>query len=284
MGVFSLLVSQRRGRNEAGQVAVEAALVMPLFVFFILGILQMGLTAQARVMAKYAAYRAARVGAMNNADPSAIEAAAILHLLPVLVSSSETILPTSSTGDVISKFARHVSFDNRLLSGDKMVKTVVCGPLKGDLDGSGPNSIGRAGQQALGGEGSNNEVDFDDPAVHAFPAAYIRDANALRRFNRLRLVVQIQLLYRMPIPFANWVITKAYLGTSLPSVLMMPNKNGVPRDVGMTQVGQVARASQMGVFVVPINVSYAMRMQSNFYLGRFALPEKNECITYAHPG
>src|SRR5689334_11819330 len=97
----------RSSTRESGQVAVEAALVMPLFVFFILGILQLGLIAQARVMAKYAAYRAARVGAMNNADPQAIESAAIFHLLPVLVNSSEVIMPTSSATEVVQKFMQH---------------------------------------------------------------------------------------------------------------------------------------------------------------------------------
>src|SRR5690348_11066929 len=106
-----------RSSRESGQVAVEAALTMPLFVFLLLGILQLGLTAQARVMAKYAAYRAARVGALNHADPEAIEAAAILHLMPVLVGNNEVIMPTTSSTEIITKFnvfAQAGGFGNRL--------------------------------------------------------------------------------------------------------------------------------------------------------------------------
>jgi hypothetical protein len=221
---------------------------------------------------------------MNNADPAAVQAAAIFYMLPVLVGPSETIMPTSSATDVIAKFAMHNTIANILPSGDTMVKAVICGPLKGDLDASGPLPIGKAGQVSLGGQGSDDEVDFDDPALQAAPAAYSSDANSLRRFKRLRLVVQIQLLYRMPIPFANWVITKAYLGTKLPSVLMMPAKGATERDKSWSQVAQVAKAEMLGAYVLPINVSYAMRMQSNFFLRRFALPAKNKCINYINPG
>ncbi len=275
----SLRTVMKPGARESGQVAVEAALVMPLFVFLILGILQMGLTAQARVMAKYAAYRAARVGAMNHADPRAIESAAIFHLLPVLVGSSETILPTSSASDVITKFVRHNTFDNLLPSG-KQVKTVICGPLKEDLGaGSGGKPLNAINQTALGGRGSGDEIDFDDPVTQSVPANYTADADNLRRFTRMRLTVQIQFLYRMPIPFANWVITRAYLGTNLPSVLMMPNKNPKLR-TAEPQFNQVMTSHFAGIHTVPINVSYAMRMQSNFFTRRFPLPDQNECIHY----
>lgn len=258
--------------------------MMPLFVFLTLGLLQMGLTTQARVMAKYAAYRAARVGAMNNADQDAIQAAAIFYLLPVLATPGLTIMPTSSASEVITKFSMHTTINNTLATGEPMVKTVLCGPLKGDLDNSGPNAIGKAGQVAMGGEGSDDEVDFDDPALQSAPTSYISDAGGLRKFNRLRVVVQIQLMYRMPIPFANWVITKAYLGTQIPSVLMMPGKGVTERDRSYSQVDIVAREADMGSYVLPINVSYPMRMQSNLFLSRFPLPAKNECISYGHPG
>jgi hypothetical protein len=271
----------RPSTRESGQVAVEAALVMPLFVFFILGILQLGLIAQARVMAKYAAYRAARVGAMNNADPDAIQAAAILHLLPVLVNNSEVIMPTSSSSEVITKFMQHNTINNVLPGGGRLVRTVICSPLREDLDGGGQHSIGNAGIASLGGKGNDNEVDFDDPRNQASPENFTSGGDSLRRFKRTRLVVQVQLMYRMPIPFANWVIVKSYLGTNVPSVLMMPNKGGTPRS-GAGQVGTVYAAEAAGAYVLPINVSYAMRMQSNFFKRRFSLPNQNRCVSYGN--
>lgn len=283
MGEFFLRRLPSPRSAESGQVAVEAALVMPLFVFLILGIMQLGLIAQARVLAKYAAYRAARVGAMNHADPEAIEAAAIFHLLPVLVSNDEVIIPTSSSGDVVSKFRQHMGSDNKLPGGAQMVKAVICSPLSSDLGNGGSKPLEDAGQQARGGQGSNVEVDFDDPANQSYPAAYVKDATAVRRFKRLRLAVQVQLLYRMPIPFANWVIVNSYLGVNLPSVLMMPGK-GVTERAKTGQVNDVIQAAQKKAYVVPINVSYSMRMQSNIYMNSLKPPAKNECITYANPG
>ncbi|HVG63238.1 MAG TPA: TadE family protein [Hyalangium sp.] len=289
MAAFFLRGPLSRGPRDSGQVAVEAALVMPLFVFLILGIMQLGLIAQARVMAKYAAYRAARVGAMNNANPEAIEAAAILHLLPVLVSNSEVIMPTHSAEDVVKKFKQHTAGDLELTDGVKQVKTVICSPLKGELDGSRSPSIDAADQRSRANDtgpnapGSGGEVDFDDPANQAPPASFfLNGAGPLRRFNRTRLVVQIQLLYRMPIPFANWVIVKSYLGAKIPSVLMMPGK-GVTEREETSQVQDVLKADAAGIAVLPINVSYAMRMQSNLFLSKFAPPSTNECISYGNP-
>jgi hypothetical protein len=284
MAELSVRKGAPRASRESGQVAVEAALVMPLFVFLILGILQLGLTAQARVMAKYAAYRAARVGAMHHADPDAIQAAAIFHLLPVLVGNSEVILPTSSAQEVITKFGRHNTFDN-VLGGAQQVRAVICGPTSSEFGQGGNRALNRVDQQTLNNHGSRNEVDFDDPAVQSGPDNFLAGggsgANAVRRFNRMRLRVQVQWLYRMPIPFANWVITKAYLGTTIPSVLMMPKGNQGKFSV-FKQYSDVQMADAMGIYVVPINVSYAMRMQSNIFLNRFQLPSRNECIHYGH--
>lgn len=254
---------------------------MPLFVFFILGILQLGLIAQARVVAKYAAYRAARVGAINNADPAAIKAAAILHLLPVLVNNSEVIMPTGSATEVLSKFVQHNTVDNMIPGAGSMVSTVICAPLKDDLAGGGSHSIGNAGISARGGKGNDNEADFDDPANQAGAEDFTTGGDSLRRYKRMRLVVQVQLMYRMPIPFANWVIVKSYLGTNVPSVLMMPNKGGSPKS-SAGQVGRVYAAENLGAYVLPINVSYAMRMQSNFFKNKFALPTSNKCVSYGN--
>ncbi|MDY7231245.1 TadE/TadG family type IV pilus assembly protein [Hyalangium rubrum] len=268
--------------------AVEAALTMPLFVFLILGILQLGLTSQARVMAKYAAYRAARVGALNHADPEAIEAAAILHLMPVLVGNDEVIMPTSSSTDVIAKFnvfAQAGGIGNRLgATGLKQVKTVICGPTQAEFGVGGQRQLARVDQSTLNGRGSSNEVDFDDPFVQSGPDNFYAGASgadALRRFNRMRLRVQVQLLYRMPIPFANMIITKAYLGLQMPSVMMMPqeNKDPISRYVPQTYAN-VKRAHDLGIYVVPINAGYAMRMQSNMFLSRFRPPARNECSHY----
>ena len=74
---------------------------------------------------------------------------------------------------------------------------------------------------------------------------------------------------------------KSYLGTNIPSVLMMPGK-GVTVKSGAGQVSTVYAAEAAGAYVLPINVSYAMRMQSNFFKNKFALPTSNRCVSYGN--
>jgi len=273
---MALLLRGSQTRRESGQVAVETALIIPLFMFLILGILQLGMIAQARVMAKYAAYRAARVGAMNHASQTAMEAAAIFHLLPVLVSDTETILPTGSNSEIITKYTRSM-LENQT---DRLVRVVICGPTLSELRGNGGTSPLPAGdQRSRHGIGSSNEVDFDDPELMLPASMDAQTGEGMRRYNRLRLRVQLQLLYRMPIPFANWIITRTYIGASLPSVLMM-SSNDAPTPKTTTQLGAVRSLAARGIYTLPINVGYAMRMQSNFFLNRFRLPTSNNCIHY----
>jgi len=77
--------NRRRGRRgQLGQSAVETAIVMPLFVFLILGIFQLALMHQARSMTKYAAFMAVRTGSMKNADVEEMEKAAWKVLEPLV--------------------------------------------------------------------------------------------------------------------------------------------------------------------------------------------------------
>lgn len=263
--------------KDRGQAAVETAIVMPMMVFLLLGLLQMGLISQARVVAKYAAYRAARVGAMNNANQAAMEAAAILHLLPVLTYSDDLLHPPRSTGDVARWYPQALIENHTQVPGYRMVKLVICGPTRSEFDGSGPQAIERVDIQTRSGYGSSREVDFDDPRNFVDNEDGYT-AHTAREFNRLRLRVQIQFLYKMPIPFANWVITQIYLGSTLPSVLRMGEEDRGPK-MG-SQPNQVRLAAQLGVYTLPINVGYAMRMQSNYFLDKYRLPASNECIHY----
>lgn len=273
------LLQYRHGSRESGQVAVETAIIMPLFVFLILGILQLGLMAQARVMAKYAVYRAARVGAMHNASLEAMEQAALFHLMPVLVNKSESILPTGTSSEVLSKYSRTLTEYQKSPTGPKLMKIVICGPTSSELRGTGTSALPKADQRSLGGRGSSNEVDFDDPDLAGTDSP--GTGRGMRLYNRLRLRVQLQLLYRMPIPFANWIITRTYLGATLPSVLMMTSKDSVLTTRTEGQAKDVNTLAGMRIYTIPMNVSYAMRMQSNFFLNRNKLPDTNACIHYA---
>jgi len=71
-------------RPEHGQAAVESALVMPLALFIILGLLQMGMMEQGRLFADYAAYRGARAASLGMASCDAVKRAEIAALTPML--------------------------------------------------------------------------------------------------------------------------------------------------------------------------------------------------------
>lgn len=276
-------------RSERGQAAVETAFVMPLMVFMVLGIIQLGLIAQARAMAKYAAYRAVRVGIMHNADVEKMESAALFHLLPVLALQSsaganagEVILPTRDASEIATKFQRATT-QNLMSGGLKQVAVVICGPLKGELDGTGSDPLTSSTHRDRHGYGSDDEVDFDDPAISTDLGGSVSYDDvalfrSLRNHLRTKLRIQVQFNYRMPIPFANWVIAHAYLGLQLPFVLRMGREEPPPAPV--TKFAQQRAAAESGVYVVPINVNYALRMQSNFFLSRNPPPSTNECVHY----
>jgi len=73
---------RRVKRDEAGQAMVESAIVIPLMVFLILGIVQLAMMQHARIMTEYAAFNAARAGIVWNADRIIMQNAALISLLP----------------------------------------------------------------------------------------------------------------------------------------------------------------------------------------------------------
>src|SRR4051794_41076235 len=97
--------------TQSGQAAVESAIVLPLFVFLILGILQLGLMHQARLMTKYAAYKAVRAGSLHNANVDEMEKAALAVLLPMVGTRTggqdgiEVIRPVGNANEFETKWS-----------------------------------------------------------------------------------------------------------------------------------------------------------------------------------
>src|SRR5215213_5204064 len=69
---------------QQGQVTLEAALVMPLMVFFVLGLIQLTSMQHAKILTEYAAYNAARAGIVWNGNNERMRDAAIVSLLPTM--------------------------------------------------------------------------------------------------------------------------------------------------------------------------------------------------------
>lgn len=96
-------VRQLRATARRGQAAIEAALVMPLMVFFCLGIVQLTLVQQARLMTEYAAYQAVRAGVVWNGNNERMHDAAIVALLPTM-GRTDDILQLGKTWGLASLY------------------------------------------------------------------------------------------------------------------------------------------------------------------------------------
>lgn len=276
--------------GRRGQAAVETALVMPLTIFMLLGIMQVALLTQARAMAKYAAYRAARAGAMHNACKDPMVHAAMAALVPVTALHDRMLQANSGASFLVSY--QLLKSTNRylgpgVLAGD-IVDVRICGPLE---------SYFQAGETP-GVDGSTNEFDFDDPQINiaaSVSSGETTGAKLLRGFERTKLKVQVKFNYRMTIPFADAVIHRIWLGERASRSLFLTDKTDTVKDsIGSggnqpvklgrpppaESTGALRTAARAGAYVIPIYASYSLRMHSNFFLDRCPLPQENVCFHY----
>lgn len=70
--------------GERGQAAVETAIVLPLMVFMLLGVLQMTLAYQARLVNEYAAFKVARSASVYRLDCERMVRAGLMALVPTV--------------------------------------------------------------------------------------------------------------------------------------------------------------------------------------------------------
>ncbi|PTL85838.1 TadE/TadG family type IV pilus assembly protein [Vitiosangium sp. GDMCC 1.1324] len=248
-------------RCESGQAAVESAIVLPLFVFLILGILQLGLMHQARLLTKYAAYKAVRAGSLNNADVQKMERAALAVMLPLVSQDrggGEYIASINNASDFSKKWTWPGVMSNQMPDANlKYAKVTVCGPLSSEF------------------KGGMKEVDFDDPQWST--GGY----DDWQKGQRTKLRIQVTFNYRMPIPFANWVIHAAARNKEVPELMRMgkASSGGLKSlDRGGSGSDPYAAAASRRLYILPIRATYTMRMQSNLYLTKNKLPSSNKCL------
>lgn len=238
---------------------VEAAIVMPLFVFLILGTLQLGLAHQARLMTKYAAYRAVRAGSIYNGRVDKMEMAAMSVLLPMISHEgfSKTLKPIDGPSRFAQKFLMNKMNKMPEDGSTKDVEVTICNPTTDMLSGA-----------------KSNELDFDDPAVAS--------GTDWKTSERTKLAVQVTFNYRMPIPFANAVISAIYRAKAIPYSLRMGKDDGTNDNLDrIAKAGGTMSLSALansGAYVLPIRASYAMRMQSNLFVKVAPFPKKNLCV------
>lgn len=300
--------SRIRRKARSAQAMVESAIVIPLMTFMILGVLQLAMIQHARIMTEYAAFNAARAGIVWNADPWIMENAAIISLLPTyegLLEESDIGNPEQMVRRIVMR-AMLYQINRRLPQAVDMVRNGTNGIIQGlpsQLQGPMGNlrdtllnraeswadsTLQNMVRGALGGNDMrmvqvnimnptlgdlplrNTEIDFDD----------VTKGEGWRR--KTRLSIQVRYLYMMRIPFANWIIHRAWqaqrAGVRLYGAIhrsssdaadnsmfstgsVKPNLSGVPTNLERMLAG----LADEGVYLVPLRAQYTMRMQSNPY-------------------
>jgi hypothetical protein len=213
--------------RESGQVAVEAALIMPLMVFMTLGIVQLTMIQHAKLMTEYAAYQAARAGSVWNGNNERMHDAAIVALLP-------TMGRTDSLATLATTWGMHQLYDEalrRLAWGASGVQPPA--------SFNGSNLFGMIRVDTINPayftpidsiwklrEGHNwKELDFDGAA--SYPEVPALEDNVRKFFNlpepddaqtvyrkATRLTIRLRYWYELRVPFANWVIFTAWYASN----------------------------------------------------------------------
>lgn len=280
-------------RDEKGQALVETAIVTPLFIFMLLGVLQMALVYHASYLLKYAAYRAARTGAMLHANHDAMRESAVAVLLPVMSAGRlDRKLLSYSTQNIqggIGKVDNAVRFAARFMelkNSDKL-NVVICGPTKRHMSlKDKPAKVG-------------SEVEFDEKASYQWSGSGF---NAVDSFERTKLRVQLQLYFDLKVPFANYIIYRIWQGKQIAALMRMGGRQGLvgalsdqkttgPNDVGnghryVLNPDELSKTKDCiltsCIYYLPIHENYPFRMQSNLYPDKegFELPANNQCWHY----
>ncbi len=270
---------QRIGKKQRGQAMVEAAIVFPMMIFTVLGIIQLTLVQQARIMLEYAAFSAARVGAVWNGDTREMEKAAVFALLPTMPSPVTDLLPINCpkglrVDDLLSLACRYelVTRTNKYSpfgNGKRLITVETLSPTKADF-------------------GNEQEIDFDI------------GGDSLDQRRRSQLTIRLTYFYELRIPIINWVFFESWLagpaGVGLrglnpwePKVAFESEEfeiaNAAVRmgyeftkvDSSKTNCSYsglqksnllrlAAMGSGLGKWYLPLITTYTIRMQSNHFL------------------
>ncbi len=251
--------------SQRGQVIVEQAIILPVMVFLILGIVQLAMIQHARICTEYAAFNAARAGIVYNGDPDMMERAAFLSLMPTYGRSDnwsavgKTLLKAAAT-QFGADLADMLGVD--ILSDVHMVQVRILDHPDSSI---GDRMAILQRQRHL----NRQQIDFDD---------WRRD-EALAN----QLTVQVRYYYEMRIPFANWMVQMMWLMSRTDTLSAYDGLLFVAPTVPFTktsshtvtlgkavasgdeQVKTVLKYRLLGQYRIPINTHYTMRMQSNLY-------------------
>ena len=273
---------------QRGQAMVESVLVLPLVLFLILGTLQLFLMFQGRIMAQYAVFQATRVGSVNHGNCVAMTHAALLSLLPAVVSYAT---PGGAPGAKLAGAFTARTVAASLISNnhyDPAVDVFHLGraaPIPRTIfwlirEQPTVQAVQQSAIDLTGVQGTQ-DTEFDDPDPLDHP---------LRPGGPMRLETHMVFWFPLRIPFVNWVIARMALAQYglLPyngvNPLMPVNQANWQQQAGavLGQVGDpwgpaIAQEFLLRVsgdeYVFPIQVSYTMRMMTPADTANFQTPQ-----------
>jgi len=188
-------VLSTRPRPQSGQAAIETAIVLPLFLAALLGLVQLALLQQARLLTEYAAFQAARAGIVWGGDPRKMQDAAIFSLAPT---ACPTRVPVASAlcgaGGGDDRWSHHAAGVAALRALSALDPAPFPGVHVHVLNPHWPTH-----REAFGVGPDRAELDFD------------RTDDAAREANVL--TIQVQHWFELKIPFADWVIWHAWVAS-----------------------------------------------------------------------
>lgn len=230
-------------RRELGQAQVESALTLPLALFMILGAIQLFMIQNARVMAEYAAFRAARAGSVNHANCTAMLHSALAAVLPAF-RATNGVAPLANAFDAVkdNKFGSGYGMSNGIDVGDEDVVWIYRdSPRLGDISGE-------------------EDSDFD----------YLREGE-----DPLQIKISLVFWYPMRIPFADWILFRTamagmgiqeFAGNNplMPTAETRWEEGSVPEYI--TRFSEVRSKMSENLsarrYLFPIQTGYAMRMMT----------------------
>jgi hypothetical protein len=289
--------------KSSGQAAVESAIILPLMLFMVLGIIQMTMMQQARLMTEYAAFQACRAGIVWNANPKKMASAARVALAPTVTATG--LYPIVQTGKISPGPQGLLDVSEHVLAmeavdgvssalGFKMLDIQVIHPTRGEFDAmvAAHNGINRLGSK---------ELDFDDVGYYVTPGTNKFDGMAGddRYRAATRLTIRLRYMYQMRVPFADWIIQSCWFAANAPSILALHGALGRETIGPSTAVNGGDRETTAGIeaaaasaikdsegrvivskadylalyalgrakgwYLFPLVSTYTMRMQSNVY-------------------
>ena len=203
------------GLQARGQAILEAVVVLPLFIFIVLGILQLTQIEQARLMTEYAAFSAVRAGVVWNGSNERMRDAALVALLP-------TFGRTDSAGELEQTWLREKVTDEQIsaLPWGAAPRAVSGTPLDGmvRVDPIAPPSSDELGRiWNLPGGDDWEELDFDGAYTYPEARGLSRHFDTFERpdarddsqelYRRANVLsIRVRYWYELRIPVANWFL------------------------------------------------------------------------------